>query len=196
MKLLIDFARGLMYKKILFIIIFAVLTLPALVSCSDLDPKTVNALAIIYGNTANRNATTTQSYEAAIPFIKETVYGGYIAVISGDGKPEVIRNFEFKTDANSDYILDKRKTNYTNTVVKFLKSDFTRAKMPEIDLLKAIDEAKKCKETGEAKTILFGLSGHGHFDMGSYISYLDGSMQDYSPTDEEIEKGLATLPKF
>ena len=145
-----------MYKKILFIIIFAVLTLPALVSCSDLDPKTVNALAIIYGNTANRNATTTQSYEAAIPFIKETVYGGYIAVISGDGKPEVIRNFEFKTDANSDYILDKRKTNYTNTVVKFLKSDFTRAKMPEIDLLKAIDEAKKALNAAEDKALMDG----------------------------------------
>jgi len=60
----------------------------------------------------------------------------------------------------------------------------------------AIDEAMKCKESGEAKTILFGLSGHGHFDMGSYISYLDGTMVDYVPTDEELAKGFAELPQI
>ena len=60
----------------------------------------------------------------------------------------------------------------------------------------AIDEAKKCKETGEMKTIVFGLTGTGYFDMMSYGKYNDGKMTDYIPTDAEIEKGLAGLPNL
>ena len=59
----------------------------------------------------------------------------------------------------------------------------------------AIDEALKCKETGEKKTILFGLTGTGYFDMSAYMSYNAGTMTDYIPTDEDLEKGFATLPK-
>ena len=58
----------------------------------------------------------------------------------------------------------------------------------------AIDEAKKCKETGEAKTILFGLTGTGYFDMMSYEKFHDGKMTDYTPTEEELAKGFAGLP--
>ncbi len=60
----------------------------------------------------------------------------------------------------------------------------------------AIDEALKCKETGEEKTILFGLTGTGYFDMYAYEKFHDGKMDDYVPTDEEIEKALAKLPEF
>jgi tryptophan synthase beta chain len=60
----------------------------------------------------------------------------------------------------------------------------------------AMDEALKCKETGEEKVIVFGLTGHGSFDMMAYMSYLDGSMTDYIPTDEELERGFASLPKI
>ncbi len=59
----------------------------------------------------------------------------------------------------------------------------------------AIDEALKCKETGEEKTILFGLTGTGYFDMAAYQKYNDGEMSDYIPTDEDLEKGFAGLPK-
>ena len=59
----------------------------------------------------------------------------------------------------------------------------------------AIDEALKCKETGEEKTILFGLTGTGYFDMVAYEKYNDGVMTDYIPTDEDLEKGFAGLPK-
>jgi len=59
----------------------------------------------------------------------------------------------------------------------------------------AIDEALKCKETGEAKTILFGLTGTGYFDMTAYASYHEGKMSDYVPTDEELEARFALLPK-
>ena len=59
----------------------------------------------------------------------------------------------------------------------------------------AIDEALKCKETGEEKTIVFGLTGTGYFDMIAYQKYNDGEMGDYIPTDEDIEKSLAQLPK-
>ncbi len=60
----------------------------------------------------------------------------------------------------------------------------------------AMDEAIKCRETGEEKVIVFGLTGTGYFDMMSYEKFHDGKMTDYIPTDEEIEKGLAGLPKF
>lgn len=59
----------------------------------------------------------------------------------------------------------------------------------------AVDEALKCKETGEKKTILFGLTGTGYFDMSAYQSYLNGTMTDYIPTDEELQKGFDTLPE-
>lgn len=59
----------------------------------------------------------------------------------------------------------------------------------------AIDEALKCKETGEEKTILFGLTGTGYFDMYAYQAFNDGTMSDYIPTDEELAKSLAGLPK-
>lgn len=60
----------------------------------------------------------------------------------------------------------------------------------------AMDEAIKCRETGEKKTILFGLTGTGYFDLTAYMSYNNGSMSDYIPTDEDLEKGFATLPKL
>lgn len=60
----------------------------------------------------------------------------------------------------------------------------------------AIDEAKKCKETGEEKTIVFGLTGTGYFDMYAYQKFNDGNMSDYVPTDEEIENALKKLPKI
>ena len=58
----------------------------------------------------------------------------------------------------------------------------------------AIDEALKCKETGEAKTILFGLTGTGYFDMAAYESYHNGTMKNHVPTDEELQTGFDTLP--
>ena len=60
----------------------------------------------------------------------------------------------------------------------------------------AIDEAMKCKETGEEKTILFGLTGTGYFDMMAYEKFHDGKMVDYAPTEEELEKGFSYLPKM
>ena len=60
----------------------------------------------------------------------------------------------------------------------------------------AIDEALKCKETGEEKTILFGLTGTGYFDMVAYEKYHDGQMTDYIPTDADLEKGFAGIPKI
>ena len=59
----------------------------------------------------------------------------------------------------------------------------------------AIDEALKCKETGEAKTIVFGLTGTGYFDLYAYQQFNDGTMTDYIPTDEDLARGIAALPK-
>ena len=58
----------------------------------------------------------------------------------------------------------------------------------------AIDEALKCKETGEAKTILFGLTGTGYFDMTAYAAYNEGRMSDSIPTDEELQPSIDALP--
>ena len=60
----------------------------------------------------------------------------------------------------------------------------------------AIDEALKCKETGEEKTILFGLTGTGYFDMVAYQKFNDGEMSDYIPTDAELQVGFDGIPKF
>lgn len=59
----------------------------------------------------------------------------------------------------------------------------------------AIDEALKCKETGEEKTIVFGLTGTGYFDMVAYEKFHDGEMTDYIPTDEDLKPGFDALPK-
>ncbi len=59
-----------------------------------------------------------------------------------------------------------------------------------------IDEALACKESGEAKTILLALSGHGHFDLSAYDEFLSGNLQDYEYPQEKIEKSLAALPKI
>ena len=59
----------------------------------------------------------------------------------------------------------------------------------------AIDEALKCKETGEEKTIVFGLTGTGYFDLVAYEKFNNGEMGDYIPSDEEIAASIAKLPK-
>ena len=60
----------------------------------------------------------------------------------------------------------------------------------------AMDEALKCKETGEEKNILFGLTGTGYFDMYAYEAFHDGRMTDYIPTDEDLQEGFAGIPQF
>ena len=60
----------------------------------------------------------------------------------------------------------------------------------------AMDEAIKCKETGEKKVIVFGLTGTGYFDMMSYEKFHDGKMSDYIPTQEDLDRGFSGLPKF
>ncbi len=60
----------------------------------------------------------------------------------------------------------------------------------------AIDEALICKETGEAKTILFGLSGNGSMDLAAYMNFNSGNTEDYSPTDEELMTGFSKLPQI
>lgn len=59
----------------------------------------------------------------------------------------------------------------------------------------AMDEALRCRETGEKKVILFGLTGTGYFDMAAYKSFNEGTMKDYIPTDEDLARGFASLPK-
>ena len=60
----------------------------------------------------------------------------------------------------------------------------------------AVDEALACKESGESKTILFGLTGTGYFDMKAYESFNDGKMTDFIPTDADLKKGFDGIPRF
>jgi len=59
----------------------------------------------------------------------------------------------------------------------------------------AIDEALKCKQTGQAKTIVFNFSGHGHLDLGAFEAYLEGKIEDYAYPEEKIKQSLEKLPK-
>ena len=61
-------------------------------------------------------------------------------------------------------------------------------------IFQAMEEARRCAETGEEKTILFGLTGTGYFDMKAYDAYNRGEMSDHVPTDEELEVGFASIP--
>lgn len=88
-------------------------------------------------------------------------------------------------------------TKVFDAAVKFAKYETILPAPESAHAIKgAIDEALKCKETGEAKTILFGLTGTGYFDMKAYSEYLAGNMRDYIPTDEDLQKGFDTLPKI
>lgn len=60
----------------------------------------------------------------------------------------------------------------------------------------AIDEALRCRESGEEKTILFGLTGTGYFDMVAYEKFHNGEMSDYIPTDADLQAGFDGIPKF
>ena len=63
-------------------------------------------------------------------------------------------------------------------------------------VLAVVDEAKKCKESGEKKVILFNLSGHGLVDMAAYDTYLSGKLQDYEYPEEKIKEALKNIPKI
>jgi len=58
-----------------------------------------------------------------------------------------------------------------------------------------IDEALKCKQSGESKVILFNHSGHGHFDMGAYEAYLSGKLVDYDYPEAMVKEALKSLPE-
>ena len=81
-----------------------------------------------------------------------------------------------------------------DAAVRFARCEGTLPAPESAHAIKAaMDEALKCKETGEEKTILFGLSGTGYFDLAAYGNYLGGNMPDFAPTDEDLEKGFSTL---
>ncbi len=88
-------------------------------------------------------------------------------------------------------------TKIFETAVEFAKQE-TILPAPESAhaIYGAVQEAIKCRESGEAKTILFGLTGTGYFDMVAYQSYMDHTMTDYIPTDGELETSFAKLPKI
>ena len=87
-------------------------------------------------------------------------------------------------------------TKVFEAAVKFAKCETILPAPESAHAIKgAIDEALKCKESGESKTILFGLTGTGYFDMNAYGDFLAGRMTEYIPTDEDLQKGFDSLPK-
>ncbi len=81
--------------------------------------------------------------------------------------------------------------------VKFARTEgIITGPEPCHDLKVAIDEALKCKESGESKTILIAHSGHGYFDLAAYDEYLSGRLQDYEYPDEKVKEALASLPEI
>ena len=83
-----------------------------------------------------------------------------------------------------------------NSALQFARSEgIVPAPEPSHAIKVVIDEALKCKESGEKKTILLGLSGHGHFDLGAYDEFLNGKLTDYPYPAEKVKEALAKLPK-
>jgi tryptophan synthase beta chain len=97
------------------------------------------------------------------------------------------------------YILAKsyRQTEVFDAAVQFARCEGTLPAPESAHAIKAaMDEALKCKETGEVKTILFGLSGTGYFDLAAYDNWNRNNLQDIIPTDEDLEMSFAALPKI
>ncbi|MCL2084758.1 MAG: TrpB-like pyridoxal phosphate-dependent enzyme, partial [Oscillospiraceae bacterium] len=99
----------------------------------------------------------------------------------------------------ADGVLDKavaaEQTRVFEAAVAFAKAE-TILPAPESAhaIYAAIEEAVKCRESGESKTILFGLSGTGYFDLNAYAQYSDETMSDHIPTDEELEASFSRIP--
>lgn len=90
-----------------------------------------------------------------------------------------------------------KQTEVFDAAVQFARAEGTLPAPESAHAIRVtIDEALKCKETGEEKTILFGLTGTGYFDMPAYTSYKAGTLDDYVPTDKDLEKGFAGIPKI
>jgi len=86
-------------------------------------------------------------------------------------------------------------TDVFDAAVRFMKVEGILPAPESSHAIKAaIDEAVKCKKTGEKKVILFGLTGTGYFDMTAYMSFNDKTMSDYIPSDADLERGFASIP--
>ena len=96
-------------------------------------------------------------------------------------------------------MIESRAVNQTATFeagITFARSEgFISAPETNHAIRIAIDEAVKCRETGEKKVIVFGHSGHGHFDMAAYEMYLSGKLTDYAYPEDKVREALADLPK-
>ena len=90
-----------------------------------------------------------------------------------------------------------KQTEVFEAAIKFAKAEgILPAPESSHSIKVAIDEALKCKETGEKKKIVFCLTGTGYFDLKAYSAFNEGVMEDYVPSDEELEKGFATIPEI
>ena len=86
-------------------------------------------------------------------------------------------------------------TEIFDAAVKFMKVEGILPAPESSHAIKAaMDEALECKKTGEKKVILFGLTGTGYFDLSAYMAYNNKTMTDYIPTDEDLQRGFATIP--
>ena len=89
----------------------------------------------------------------------------------------------------------EKQTDVFKAAVQFMKTEGILPAPESSHAIKAaIDEALECKKTGEKKVILFGLSGTGYFDLSAYMAYNDKTMTDHIPSDEDLERGLASIP--
>ena len=168
------------YKLIGIILVFALLG-SVFAGCGLIEnPQPPIALAIVIGNSANRTALTDKHFESIRPLVERAVYGGTVAVIIADGAPHVVEiqdengaPLDFKLDAKSKPVLERRIATYSDAVMDFLKSDATKATTPEVDLLGSIKEAERLLHdiSGMEKHIAIidsGVSTAGRVDLNSF----------------------------
>jgi len=190
-----------------YIIIFILLGVCA---CDDdADNKSVDALIVIVGRHANANVFHKKYYEPIEKYIKGTVYGGYIGVISSEGTPRVLEDFDyFKANEQNGNKRKKQIDENTEFVIGFLENEkSTQAKTPENDPLRAIQEAiklfngfeERAKSAGKSikeKRIVImetGVATTGALDFSTHnIDNFDFSVLD----GENVEKSNERIQEF
>lgn len=144
---------------------------------------------------------TPQVWPGRDPATKEPIMAASAPVIYQGTIVGVIRFVTSMSEVNRQFILGVTVVTLIMALFKAAE-EFARVEgilpAPESShaIKAAVDEAMRCKETGEEKTILFGLTGTGYFDMVAYERFNNGQMSDYIPTDEELAKGFAGIPSF
>jgi outer membrane protein OmpA-like peptidoglycan-associated protein len=169
------------WHKLIAALLATLIFVSALTGCAGFrEGEAPISLVIVIGKHANQNAFTDKSYEALEPLVRRAVYGGDVSVVLADGAPKYVEIMaqdgspvEFRQDANNKVVRERRITEYTASVMEFLRSDATRAVQREVDLLAALKEAARILHDDQASekhivVMTTGISTTGRIDFSGF----------------------------